>query len=400
MSDKPTADSASPTPAPRTKHAQLARPDLGEFGRHELAILGAPCGKIKELAARLLPLLAPTLRVAYVDADHAAGDDAAQGGSGGQDAVLQAGAAAELTDKITFTRLDVKRGFDKFSQQEWLQHQSLVLVNGNHFRARQQLVILDSAKPVEKKLDRLTNVRALLLPEGVTEVPAYLRAHLAEANVPVLPLHDTETLADLILREWHQAAPPLRGLVLAGGRSQRMGQDKGKLAYHQGREQRAYAAELLAGFCQDVHVSCRPDQVMELEYAGLRPLPDTFADLGPLSGLLSAFRLDPNAAWLVVACDLPFLSETTLGHLVEHRQPARLATAYQSPENEWPEPLITIWEPGSYATLLRFLSLGYSCPRKSLINSDIELLPPPAPQELRNVNTPEQAEQARQELKG
>ncbi|UOQ78927.1 NTP transferase domain-containing protein [Hymenobacter sp. 5516J-16] len=398
MPDKPTDASASPAPAPRTKHAQLARPDLGEFNRHELAILGAPCGSIKQLTARLLPLLTPTLRVAYVDADHAAGDDAAQGGNGGQDAILQAGATAELTDKITFARLDTKRGFDKFSQPEWLHHQSLVLVNGNHFRARQQLVILDPAKPVEKKLDRLTDVRALLLPEGVTEVPAYLRAHLGEANVPIIPLHDLETLAELILQEWHAAAPPLRGLVLAGGRSQRMGQDKGKLSYHQGQEQRARAAELLAGFCQDVHVSCRPDQVVELEYAGLRPLPDTFADLGPLSGLLSAFRLDPNAAWLVVACDLPFLSETTLSHLVEHRQPARMATAYQSPENEWPEPLITIWEPSSYGTLLRFLSLGYSCPRKSLINSDIELLPPPAPAELRNVNTPEEAEQARQEL--
>ncbi|MBX0291659.1 NTP transferase domain-containing protein [Hymenobacter sp. HSC-4F20] len=389
---------AAPTPAPRAKHAQLARPDLGEFGRHELAILGAPCGKIKELTGRLLPLLSAALRVAYVDADHAAGDDAAQGGSGGQDAILQAGATAELTDKITFTRLDVKRGLDKFSQQELLQHQSLMLVNGNHFRARQQLVILDPAKPVEKKLDRLTDVRALLLPEGVTEVPAYLRAHLGEANVPILPLHDTETIAELLLREWHAAAPPLRGLVLAGGRSQRMGQDKGKLTYHNGQEQRARAAELLAGFCQDVHVSCRPDQVVELEYAGLRPLPDTFADLGPLSGLLSAFRLDPNAAWLVVACDLPFLSETTLRHLVENRQPGKMATAFQSPENEWPEPLITVWEPNSYATLLRFLSLGYSCPRKSLINSDIELLPPPAPEELRNVNTPQEAEQARQEL--
>ncbi|SHL67190.1 NTP transferase domain-containing protein [Hymenobacter psychrotolerans] len=383
---------------PRSKHAQLARPNIGEFSRHELAILGAPCGRIKELAARLTSVLADTLRVAYVDADHAAGDDAAQGGSGGQDAILQAGAAAELTDKITFTRLDVQRPLDRFSQPELLQHQGLVLVNGNHFRARQQLVILDPAKPVEKKLDRLTDVRALLLPDGVTEVPAYLRAHLQEAAVPLLPLHDTAAIAELILEEWRAAAPPVRGLVLAGGRSQRMGHDKGKLAYHHGQEQRAYAAELLAPFCQDVHVSCRPDQATELEYAGLRPLPDTFADLGPLSGLLSAFRLDPNAAWLVVACDLPFLSAATLQHLLENRHPGRMATAFQSPENEWPEPLITIWEPRSYGTLLRFLSLGYSCPRKSLINSDIELLAAPAPEELRNVNTPEEAAQTRAEL--
>ncbi|MBT9392052.1 NTP transferase domain-containing protein [Hymenobacter sp. NST-14] len=386
----------TPTDKPRSKHAQLARPHGGEFGRHELAILGAPCGRIKELAARLLPLLTDTLRVAYVDADHAAAD-AVRNGTTPETGMLAAGASAELTDNIRFARLDVKRPLDRFSQPELLQHQSLVLVNGNHFRAARQLVILDPAKPLEKKLDRLTNVRALLLPEGVTEVPAYLQAHLGEASVPVLPLHDTAAIAQLILDEWRAAAPPLRGLVLAGGRSQRMGQDKGKLAYH-GQEQRAYAAELLAPFCQDVHVSCRPDQIVELEYAGLRPLPDTFADLGPLSGILSALRLDPNAAWLVVACDLPFLSETTLAHLVQHRQPARLATAFQSPENEWPEPLITIWEPASYPQLLRFLSLGYSCPRKTLINSDVAALPAPAPQELRNVNTPEEAAQVRQEL--
>ncbi|MFD2784916.1 NTP transferase domain-containing protein [Hymenobacter rubripertinctus] len=382
---------------PRTKHAQLARPDLGEFGRHELAILGAPCGRIKELAARLLPLLAPTLGVAYVDADHAAAD-AVRNGTAPETGMLAAGARAELTDNISFARLDVKRPLDKFSQPELVQHQNLVLINGNHFRAARQLVILDPAKPLEKKLDRLTDVRALLLPEGVTEVPAYLRAHLGEANVPVLPLADTAAIAELVLREWHAAAPPLRGLVLAGGRSQRMGHDKGKLAYH-GQEQRAYAAELLAPFCHDVHVSCRPDQMTELEYAGLRPLPDSFADLGPLSGILSALRLDPNAAWLVVACDLPLLSKTTLAHLVQHRQPARMATAFQSPENEWPEPLITIWEPASYPQLLRFLALGYSCPRKTLINSDVAVLIPPAPQELRNVNTPEEAAQALDSIK-
>jgi molybdopterin-guanine dinucleotide biosynthesis protein A len=198
--------------------------------------------------------------------------------------------------------------------------------------------------------------------------------------------------------EWAAARPRLRGLVLAGGQSQRMGHDKGRLAYHQGQEQRAYAAGLLAPFCEDVLVSCRADQVAELQADSLQPLPDQFLNLGPMSGLLSAFRHDPDAAWLVVACDLPFLSGATLEHLIKHRHAGRLATAFQSPENEWPEALITIWEPRSYGTLLRFLSLGYSCPRKALLNSDIELLPAPAPTELRNVNTREEYEAARQAL--
>ena len=70
-------DSLPNSTVKRTKHTALARPDAGEFGRHELAILGAPCADIQALVARLLPHLAPQLRVAYVDADHAAGDAAA-----------------------------------------------------------------------------------------------------------------------------------------------------------------------------------------------------------------------------------------------------------------------------------------------------------------------------------
>jgi len=57
-------DGLSNATVKRTKHAALARPDVGEFGRHELAILGAPCGDIQALVARLLPYLVPALRVA------------------------------------------------------------------------------------------------------------------------------------------------------------------------------------------------------------------------------------------------------------------------------------------------------------------------------------------------
>jgi len=190
----------------------------------------------------------------------------------------------------------------------------------------------------------------------------------------------------------------LRGLVLAGGRSERMRTDKGALHYH-GLDQRQHTAALLGEFCPDVRVSVRPEQASDLP-AGLTPLPDTFLGLGPLGGLLSAFQADPNAAWLVLACDLPFLTRTTLEFLVTNRQPARAATALQSPWDDFPEPLVTIWEPRSYGQLLRFLSLGYSCPRKALINSDIALLAPPVPAELRNVNTPEERAAAERELIG
>ncbi|GAC1380869.1 MAG: hypothetical protein NVSMB30_28650 [Hymenobacter sp.] len=401
----------SPLPTPTTKrpkHAALARPDVGEFGRHELAILGAPCGEIQALVARLLPHLVPALRVAYVDADHAAGDavpdpaaaavaSAPVSRPGPQ--VGENGLSAELVDKITHRQLNLTRGLDKYSQPELLAHESVVLVNGNHFRARQQVVIIDPRKPLDRKLDRLTDVRLLLLAEGQAELPAVLREHLSAAPLPpVLRLTDTAGIA-AFLRQWYLlAVPVLRGLVLAGGRSERMQTDKGRLHYH-ALDQRQHTAALLGEFCPDVRVSVRPDQAADVP-AGLVPLPDTFLNLGPLGGVLSAFQADPNAAWLVLACDLPFLTRATLEFLVAHRQPGRAATALRSPGNDFPEPLVTIWEPRSYGQLLRLLGLGYSCPRKALINSDIALLAPPVPGELRNVNTPEERAQAERELRG
>ena len=390
----------------RTKHAALARTDVGEFGRHELAILGAPCGDIQTLVARLLPLLAPALRLAYVDADHAAGDAAndSEAAAAALETALRPvpyvaenGLSAELVDKITYRQLNLTRALDKFSQPELLAHESIVLVNGNHFRARQQVVIVDPRKPLDKKLDRLTDVRLILLAEGQTELPAVLLAHLSPAPLPpVLPLADTAKIAAFI-RQWYLLAMPvLRGLVLAGGRSERMQTNKGALHYH-GLDQRQYTAALLAEFCPDVRVSVRPDQTAELP-AGLIALPDTFLNLGPLGGILSAFQADPNAAWLVLACDLPFLTRDTLEYLVTKRQPARMATSFRSPWDAFPEPLVSIWEPRSYGQLLRFLGLGYSCPRKALINSDIELLTPSMPEELRNVNTPAERAAATQEL--
>ncbi|NDC01011.1 MAG: hypothetical protein EBZ83_06295, partial [Verrucomicrobia bacterium] len=37
---------------------------------------------------------------------------------------------------------------------------------------------------------------------------------------------------------------------------------------------------------------------------------------GPLAGILGAFREAPLAAWLILACDLPFVSEALLANLV------------------------------------------------------------------------------------
>lgn len=189
---------------------------------------------------------------------------------------------------------------------------------------------------------------------------------------------------------------PVYGLVLAGGFSRRMGCDKALLDYH-GVPQGRWTGKLLEQICEKVYYSCRDGQ-------DLGPGPD-LSDTrihdreegqGPIGGILLAHDSHPEAAWLVVACDLPRLNVETLQYLLESRTPEKLATAYNSAHGGLPEPLCAIYEPEAFTALKQSFESGLKCPRKFLINSDpvhlIDLLDKVA---LDNANTPEEAESMR-----
>ena len=53
-------------------------------------------------------------------------------------------------------------------------------------------------------------------------------------------------------------------MVIAGGKSKRMGFDKGTIEWH-AKEQRYYAADLLKELCGEVFISCRPEQEKDID---------------------------------------------------------------------------------------------------------------------------------------
>jgi molybdenum cofactor guanylyltransferase len=185
------------------------------------------------------------------------------------------------------------------------------------------------------------------------------------------------------------STPPIYALVLAGGRSTRMQRDKATLAYH-GRTQLEWAVSFLKPHVQRVFVSVRPDQVNDPIRARFDQIVDTQENLGPIAGIIAAQAKYPDVAWLVLACDLPFLDDGTLETLIAARQPQRLATAYRSSHDVLPEPLCAIYEPASREPILTHVASGKNCPRKFLINSDVHLLDEPNPHALDNVNTPDE----------
>ncbi len=371
------------------KHGKTVRAKFGEFGRVELSILGTPCGDIKQLSEQIIGKLADK-QIAYVDADHKTEEEE-------KSKFLRAGSQLVYTDKISFERFDTVQPMDKFHRNLRFNEYDLVLINGNHFSSKKQIVVIDERKPLEKKLEKVTDVVMILFSEGQSEIPRYLKDHIENIDqLPQYSITDIENISRDIDQYLGDQVPELWGLVLAGGKSQRMNRDKGLLEYH-GVPHREYLHNQLSKFTSKTFVSCRKDQKEEL--AGQFDLiVDTFDDLGPYGAILSAFREYPDQAWLVLAVDLPILSEETIQQLVESRNPCKIATAFYNRETDFPEPLITIWEPKAYPVLLNFLGLGYGCPRKVLINSNIEMIKPDRPEELINANKPEEYEMMREKI--
>lgn len=182
---------------------------------------------------------------------------------------------------------------------------------------------------------------------------------------------------------------PLAGLVLAGGRSRRMATDKAALPYA-GMTQLERVHGLLTAVVDEVFVSVQPDQADDPTRRPYRQIVDRAQDCGPAAGIVAAQSAYPDRAFLVVAVDLPFLTEATLRHLIRERDPGRAATVFTSARDGLPEPLCAIWEPSTATALAAALERGERCPRKFLRGADrrdVALIDPNA---LDNINTPEE----------
>ena len=193
--------------------------------------------------------------------------------------------------------------------------------------------------------------------------------------------------------------PELYGLILAGGLSSRMRRDKAVLVYR-GKNQLERVYELAARHTARVFVSVRADQLNEPTRVDKPLLVDSVEGGGPIVGIRSAQRAHPEPAWLVLACDLPFLSDAALAHLVLQRDPRAVATAYSSAHDGLPEPLCAIWEPSTATALEAYQRHGGECPRKFLIRSGARLIEPMDRRALDNVNTPEEYARALDLLNG
>ncbi len=261
----------------------------------------------------------------------------------------------------------------------------LLIVEGLKELPLQKLLVVDSERKILDlvKSGGITNVAALIVPDDPAGYPAFGIPLFQRDTIGAIASFIETLLLDRALKE-----RPLHGLVLAGGRSLRMGCDKALLEYH-ATNQLVHTAKLLQEQCSEVFISCREEQAEKYRNFGLPLITDAYLGIGPLGGLLSAQRSSPDAAWVVAACDLPFLDEATIRQLSSERNPLRFATAYRNPHSGRIEPLCACYEPKSRNRLLLRHSNGENSLAAFLNESRIMELVLQKGDALQNINDPD-----------
>jgi molybdenum cofactor guanylyltransferase len=145
----------------------------------------------------------------------------------------------------------------------------------------------------------------------------------------------------------------LYGLVLCGGKSSRMGEDKCFINYH-GKPQYYYVYEMLQQFCAETIISCNAEQspLIDKKFKTLEDL-EVYADRGPATGVLTAFSAFPQKDLLVIACDYPLLSETELRNFLQSIPPNSMAASFYNDHEQCYQPVLAWYSSASGAELLK-----------------------------------------------
>ena len=178
------------------------------------------------------------------------------------------------------------------------------------------------------------------------------------------------------------------GLILTGGKSRRMGQDKALLNID-GNIQLHKVHNLLKKNLKNNFVSVRAEQAEDHERKKYNQIIDRYDDMGPLAGIISAMQEYPDVNWLVVACDLINLDQDTIHDLLINYSPECNFISFRSEKNGLPEPLCAIYNKSSRQIIEKCIEDKVFCPRKILINYDAYLIDQPNPDALENFNKPD-----------
>ncbi|QXP59364.1 molybdenum cofactor guanylyltransferase [Olleya sp. HaHaR_3_96] len=106
----------------------------------------------------------------------------------------------------------------------------------------------------------------------------------------------------------------ITGIILAGGKSQRMGTDKGLILLHN------------SPFIKHISIALKPlvseiiivSNIQKHDIFGFKRIEDDIENAGPVAGIYSGLKASKTDYNLVLSCDIPLINTTILRQLISN----------------------------------------------------------------------------------
>ncbi len=130
----------------------------------------------------------------------------------------------------------------------------------------------------------------------------------------------------------------ITGIILAGGKSSRMGTDKGFLKLN-GKTFVQHSIDALTPLVSKIIIVSDHEKYDSLGY---QRITDTIKNAGPVSGILSGLEASKTNYNFVLSCDIPLITTTVLKQLLSAYSPDK--TIIQAESNGKSMPLIAFYK--------------------------------------------------------
>lgn len=141
-------------------------------------------------------------------------------------------------------------------------------------------------------------------------------------------------------------------IILSGGKSSRMGMEKGLIPFH-GRALVSYAIDTLKQITQDILISANSKAYVNF---GLPVVFDEHENIGPMGGIHSCLKQSKSELNIVLSCDMPFIT-SDIFELMLDKVSTNLAVVPWYKDDHF-EPMCAIYNKALLAELERFIAMG------------------------------------------
>lgn len=176
------------------------------------------------------------------------------------------------------------------------------------------------------------------------------------------------------------------GIILSGGKSSRMGQDKGFLELN-GKPMIQHVIDHINPMCDQILISANEKKYEELGYPVYK---DVISDIGPAGGIISCLDHSNNNKNIIISCDLPHASTDFIRKLLD------LSGDYEitlPKSGQQLQPLCAIYSKKVYKSFMEYVSRGFYSLKSIIMEFRVQVIQEDAmpafdfSKELKNINS-------------